>query len=73
LIVGQADNYDRRVDLPTFVWYFSKQSGFSTGYFRFELFPVATGMEEHRLNALDFFRGTNGFVKIYLMHILVEK
>jgi 5-methyltetrahydrofolate--homocysteine methyltransferase len=26
--------------------------------FDLNIFPVATGMEEHRLNALDFFRGT---------------
>jgi 5-methyltetrahydrofolate--homocysteine methyltransferase len=44
----------------------------STGYyFRFEYISVATGMEEHRLNALVSLEEQNGFVKIYLMHILV--
>jgi 5-methyltetrahydrofolate--homocysteine methyltransferase len=31
------------------------------------IFPVATGMEEHRLNA--FLEEQNGFVKIYHAHI----
>jgi 5-methyltetrahydrofolate--homocysteine methyltransferase len=57
--------------LPTFVWYFGKQSWFSTQDIIFDLnvFPVATGMEEHRLNALDFFRGTKWVQKIFLIHI----
>jgi hypothetical protein len=32
--------------------------GFPQDIFDLNVFPVATGMEEHRLNALDFFRGT---------------
>ncbi|WP_047247609.1 methionine synthase [Maribacter thermophilus] len=59
--VGQADNYERRVEI-------SKRSydilvdkvGFPAEDIIFDLniFPVATGMEEHKLNALDFIRAT---------------
>ncbi|GIS00544.1 MAG: hypothetical protein CM15mP102_13640 [Flavobacteriales bacterium] len=28
------------------------------------IFPVATGMEEHKNNALDFFNATNGLEKL---------
>ncbi|WP_310559280.1 methionine synthase [Flavobacterium sp.] len=59
--VGQADNYERRIEI-------SKRSydilvnkvNFAPQDIIFDLnvFPVATGMEEHRLNALDFFKGT---------------
>ena len=59
--VGQADSYERRIEI-------SKRSydilvnkvNFAPQDIIFDLnvFPVATGMEEHRLNALDFFRGT---------------
>jgi 5-methyltetrahydrofolate--homocysteine methyltransferase len=42
----------------------------STGYhLRFKHFPVATGMEEHRLNALDFLEEPSGFEKI--LHTLI--
>ena len=59
--VGQADNYDRRIEI-------SKRSydvlvnkvGFSPEDIIFDLniFPVATGMDEHKLNALDFINAT---------------
>ena len=59
--VGQADNYQRRVDI-------CKRSydilvnvvGFPPQDIIFDpnIFPVATGMEEHRKNALDFFNAT---------------
>ncbi len=58
---GQADNYDRRIEI-------SKRSydvlvnkvGFAPEDIIFDLniFPVATGMDEHKLNALDFIRAT---------------
>jgi hypothetical protein len=35
-------------------------------------FPVATGMEEHRLNALDSLEEQMGTRKIYHMHIGVS-
>ena len=59
--VGQADNYDRRVEICQRSYdILVNQVGFPPQDIIFDLniFPVATGMEEHRLNALDFFRGT---------------
>lgn len=59
--VGQADNYERRLEI-------SKRSydvlvnkvGFAPEDIIFDLniFPVATGMDEHKLNALDFINAT---------------
>ena len=58
---GQADNYERRIEI-------CKRSYdilVNEVHFRAEdiifdpnIFPVATGMDEHKLNALDFFRAT---------------
>ncbi|PKB17198.1 methionine synthase [Flavobacterium sp. 5] len=59
--VGQADNYDRRVEICQRSYdVLVNKVGFPPQDIIFDLniFPVATGMEEHRLNALDFFRGT---------------
>ncbi|MGM8361448.1 methionine synthase [Flavobacterium sp. ARAG 55.4] len=59
--VGQADNYDRRVEICQRSYdILVNKVGFPPEDIIFDLniFPVATGMEEHRLNALDFFRGT---------------
>ncbi|CAM2834043.1 methionine synthase [Flavobacterium frigoris] len=58
---GQADNYDRRVEICQRSYdILVDKVGFPPQDIIFDLniFPVATGMEEHRLNALDFFRGT---------------
>ena len=59
--VGQADNYDRRIEI-------SKRSydilvnkvGFPSEDLIFDLniFPVATGMDEHKRNAIDFIEAT---------------
>lgn len=59
--VGQADNYERRIEI-------SKRSydvlvhkvGFPPEDIIFDLniFPVATGMDEHKRNALDFINAT---------------
>jgi 5-methyltetrahydrofolate--homocysteine methyltransferase len=59
--VGQADNYERRLEI-------SKRSydilvnkvGFPPEDIIFDLniFPVATGMDEHKLNAIDFIKAT---------------
>jgi 5-methyltetrahydrofolate--homocysteine methyltransferase len=58
---GQADNYERRVqicqrsyDILVNVVKFPPEDII----FDLNIFPVATGMDEHRLNAVDFFRGT---------------
>ncbi|HEX4886844.1 MAG TPA: methionine synthase [Luteibaculaceae bacterium] len=58
---GQADNYERRVeicqrsyDILVHKVKFPKEDII----FDLNIFPVATGMEEHRNNAVDFFRAT---------------
>ncbi|MBC5863697.1 methionine synthase [Flavobacterium turcicum] len=58
--VGQADNYERRIEICKRSYDILVGIGFPPQDIIFDLniFPVATGMEEHRLNALDFFRGT---------------
>lgn len=59
--VGQADNYERRIEicersyrLLVDVVKFPKEDII----FDPNIFPVATGIEEHRKNALDFFQAT---------------
>ncbi|WP_281227790.1 methionine synthase [Flavobacterium aquiphilum] len=68
--VGQADNYDRRIEICQRSYdILVHKVGFPPQDIIFDLniFPVATGMEEHRLNALDFFRGTK-WVREHLPH-----
>ena len=58
---GQADNYQRRVDICARAYrLLVDEAGYDPCDIIFDpnIFPVATGMEEHRLNALDFFRAT---------------
>ena len=58
---GQADNYERRIEICQRSYdILVDKVGFPPQDIIFDLniFPVATGMEEHRLNSLDFFRGT---------------
>ena len=58
---GQADNYDRRIEICKRSYdILVKQVGFPSEDIIFDLniFPVATGMEEHRKNALDFIETT---------------
>ena len=59
--VGQADSYERRIQICKRSYeilvhevHFSPQDII----FDPNIFPVATGMDEHRLNALDFFNAT---------------
>jgi 5-methyltetrahydrofolate--homocysteine methyltransferase len=59
---GQADNYERRIEIV------KRSYEILTGpkvnfppediIFDLNIFPVATGMDEHKLNALDFFQAT---------------
>lgn len=59
--VGQADNYERRIEICKRSYdILVKEVGFPAEDIIFDpnIFPVATGMEEHKLNALDFFRAT---------------
>jgi len=59
--VGQADSYERRIEICERSYkILTEQVGFPAEDIIFDpnIFPVATGMEEHRKNALDFFRAT---------------
>lgn len=58
---GQADNYDRRIQICKRSYdILVNEIGFPSEDVIFDLniFPVATGMEEHRRNALDFIEAT---------------
>jgi 5-methyltetrahydrofolate--homocysteine methyltransferase len=58
---GQADNYERRIEICKRSYdILVDEVKFPAEDIIFDpnIFPVATGMEEHRLNALDFFRAT---------------
>ncbi|MBT8270711.1 MAG: methionine synthase [Flavobacteriaceae bacterium] len=58
---GQADTYDRRVEICRRSYnLLVEKVNFPPEDIIFDpnIFPVATGMEEHRKNAVDFFRAT---------------
>ncbi len=58
---GQADTYERRISICERAYrILVDQVKFPAQDIIFDpnIFPVATGMEEHRKNALDFFRAT---------------
>ncbi|WP_054851942.1 methionine synthase [Olleya sp. ITB9] len=58
---GQADNYERRIEICKRSYDILVNTvGFPPQDIIFDpnIFPVATGMEEHRKNALDFFNAT---------------
>jgi 5-methyltetrahydrofolate--homocysteine methyltransferase len=58
---GQADNYERRIEICKRSYdILVDQVGFPPQDIIFDpnIFPVATGMEEHRNNAVDFFLAT---------------
>ena len=72
--VGQADNYDRRLEICKRSYdILVNQVGFPAEDIIFDLniFPVATGMEEHRRNALDFIEATK-WVRGNLPHVSVS-
>ncbi len=59
--VGQADNYQRRIEIAERSYrVLVDKVGFVSEDIIFDLniFPVATGMEEHRKNAVDFIEAT---------------
>jgi len=59
--VGQADSYDRRIEIAKRSYdVLVHKVGFPSEDIIFDLniFPVATGMDEHRRNALDFIEAT---------------
>lgn len=71
---GQADSYDRRVEICRRSYYILvEKAGFPPQDIIFDpnIFPVATGMEEHRLNALDFFKATR-WIRENLPHASVS-
>ena len=58
---GQADNYERRIEICKRSYaILVDKVGFPAQDIIFDpnIFPVATGMDEHKLNGLDFFRAT---------------
>lgn len=58
---GQADSYERRIEICARAYkILTEVVHFPPGDIIFDpnIFPVATGMEEHRQNAIDFFRAT---------------
>ncbi|WP_286813979.1 MULTISPECIES: methionine synthase [unclassified Maribacter] len=72
--VGQADNYDRRIEIAKRSYdvlvnkvYFAPEDII----FDLNIFPVATGMDEHKLNAVDFIEATR-WVRENLPHASVS-
>lgn len=58
---GQADTYERRIEICKRSYdILVEKVSFPAEDIIFDpnIFPVATGMDEHKLNALDFFRAT---------------
>ncbi len=72
--VGQADNYERRIEIAQRSYtLLVKKVGFAPEDIIFDLnvFPVATGMDEHKRNALDFIEATK-WVRENLPHCSVS-
>lgn len=72
--VGQADTYERRIEICKRAYdILVDKVNFPPQDIIFDpnIFPVATGMEEHRLNALDFFNATK-WIKDNLPHAKVS-
>ncbi|MFO0358225.1 MAG: methionine synthase [Sphingobacteriaceae bacterium] len=72
--VGQADTLQRRIDICKRAYDILVNKVHFTAQdiiFDPNIFPVATGMEEHRLNALDFFNATK-WIKENLPHAKVS-
>jgi 5-methyltetrahydrofolate--homocysteine methyltransferase len=72
--VGQADTLQRRIDICKRAYdILVDKVDFPAQDIIFDpnIFPVATGMEEHRLNALDFFNATK-WIKEHLPHAKVS-
>ena len=71
---GQADTLDRRIEIAQRSYdLLTRQAAFPPEDIIFDLniFPVATGMEEHKRNALDFIEGTR-WVRENLPHCSVS-
>ncbi|HLV62893.1 methionine synthase [Galbibacter sp.] len=71
---GQADNYQRRIDICKRSYdILVNKVGFPPQDIIFDpnIFPVGTGMEEHRQNAVDFFRATK-WIREHLPHAQIS-
>ncbi|MRT16683.1 methionine synthase [Vitellibacter sp. q18] len=71
---GQADNYERRIEIASRSYdILVNQVKFAPEDIIFDLniFPVATGMDEHRRNAIDFIEATR-WVRENLPHVSVS-
>lgn len=69
--IGQADNYQRRIEIARRSYgILTEEVGFPPEDIIFDLniFPVGTGMEEHRRNAIDYIEATR-WVKQNLPHV----
>ncbi len=72
--VGQADNYERRLEISKRSYdILVNEVNFAPEDIIFDLniFPVATGMDEHKLNAIDFIEATR-WVRENLPHCSVS-
>src|SRR5690606_14434155 len=71
---GQADNYERRIEIAKRSYeILVNKVNFAPEDIIFDLniFPVATGMDEHRKNAIDFIEATR-WVRENLSHVSVS-
>jgi len=71
---GQADTLDRRIEICGRAYrLLTEKAGFAPEDLIFDpnIFPVGTGMEEHRRNAIDFFEST-AWIKANLPHARVS-
>ncbi|WP_405267584.1 methionine synthase [Cellulophaga sp. Ld12] len=71
---GQADNYERRLEISKRSYdILVNEVNFAPEDIIFDLniFPVATGMDEHKLNAIDFIKATK-WVRKNLPHCSVS-
>ncbi len=71
---GQADNYERRLEISKRSYdILVNEVNFAPEDIIFDLniFPVATGMDEHKLNAIDFIKATK-WVRENLPHCSVS-
>ncbi len=71
---GQADTYKRRIEICERSYRIMvDEVGFPPEDIIFDpnIFPVATGMEEHRKNAVDFFKATQ-WIRKHLPHVNVS-
>jgi len=72
--IGQANTYERRIEIAQRSYaILVNQVGFAPEDIIFDLniFPVATGMDEHRKNAIDFIEATR-WVREHLLHCSVS-